>query len=142
MDDSTQVVVLVEGREVAPPAASSGAEAWHSGAADDAELISIWLSAKASAGTRRVYAGALRKFQASVGKPLARLTVSDLVRYKERLLADDGSGREPPAAPTVNLALLTAKSLLSLAQETAICATTSAPRCIRSPNLMSWHNES
>jgi len=118
MDDVLHAVALVEGREVAPPAASSGAEAWHSGASDDAELIAIWLSAKASAGTRRVYAGALRKFQASVGKPLARLTVSDLLKYKERLLAGDGSGRKPPAAPTVNLALLAVKSLLSFAQET------------------------
>jgi integrase/recombinase XerD len=118
MDDSTQAVALVEGREVAPPAASSGAEAWHSGASDDAGLISIWLSARASVGTRRVYAGALRKFQASVGKPLPRLTVSDLLKCKERLLAGDGTGRKPPAAPTVNLALLAVKSLLSFAQET------------------------
>jgi hypothetical protein len=80
MDDVLLAVTLVEGREIAPPAASSGAEAWHSGASDDAELIAIWLSAKASAGTRRVYAGALRKFQASVRKPLARLTVSDLLK--------------------------------------------------------------
>ena len=118
MYDVLQAVTLVEGREVAPSAASSGAETSHSGVSDDAELISIWLSAKARAGTRRVYAGALRKFQASVGKPLARLTVSDLLKYKERLLAGDGTGRKPPAAPIVNLALLAVKSLLSFAQET------------------------
>jgi integrase/recombinase XerD len=34
------------------------------------------------------------------------------------VLAGDGTGRKPPAAPTVNLALLAAKSLLSFAQET------------------------
>jgi hypothetical protein len=118
MDDSTQAIALVEDREVAPSAAGSGAQAWHSGATDDAELISIWLSAKACAGTRRVYVGALRKFQAAVGKPLALLTVSDLLKYKERLLAGDGAGSKPSAAPTVNLALLAVKSLLSFAQET------------------------
>jgi hypothetical protein len=142
MDDFTQAVALVAGGEVAPRVASSGAEAWHSRAADDAELIAIWLSAMVSAGTRRVYAGALRKFQASVGKPLARLTVSDLLRYKERLLAGDGSGRKPPAAPTVNLALLAVKSLLSFAQDTGYLRYNVGPRCTRCPRPTSWRNTS
>jgi hypothetical protein len=104
MDDVFQAVTLVEGREVAPPAASSGAEAWHSGATDDAEMIAIWLSAKASADTRRVYARALRKFPASVGKPLARLTVSDLLKYDIRSgcsrATAPGASRRPPRPST------------------------------------------
>jgi integrase/recombinase XerD len=62
----------------------------------------------------------LRRFQAAVGKPLAPHTLSDLLKDKdkERPLAGDGTGRKPPAAPTVNLALLAVKSLLSFAHET------------------------
>lgn len=127
MNDAIQALALVEGGEVAllapeagpgPAVVSTGQQDSRSGAADDAELIAIWLNAKTSAATRRAYGSALRKIQAACAKPLSRLTVSDLLQYKDRLLSGDGTGRKPPAAATVNLALLAVKSLLSFAQET------------------------
>lgn len=80
--------------------------------AEDAQLVSLWLSLKSSAHTRRAYAGDAARFFAFVQKPLSRTTLTDLQAWAERL----GQGSLLPA--TQNRALTAIKSLLAFAHET------------------------
>jgi len=84
----------------------------HSGlapAADD-QLVSLWLSLKTSAHTRRAYSSEASRFLAFVKKPLASVTLTDLQAWMETL------GQGSPASQ--NRALTAVKSLLSFAHET------------------------
>jgi len=78
----------------------------------DARIVDLWLSLKASLHTRRAYAAELARFLGFVSKPLARVTLSDLQAWREHL----GQGSLKPAS--INRALTAVKSLLAFAQET------------------------
>jgi integrase/recombinase XerD len=78
----------------------------------DQKLVGLWLSMKTSAHTRRAYAAEAARFLGFAGKPLARVTLSDLQDWAGRL----GQGSLKPASQ--NRALTAVKSLLSFAQET------------------------
>ena len=83
-----------------------------SGAQTDARLVELWLSGKADS-TRRKYVEDLAGFLRYVGrKPLAVVTLSDLVEY-----ADDLAWLHPDAGPaTKTRKLKVLKSLFSYAQ--------------------------
>jgi hypothetical protein len=84
----------------------------HSGLApaDDEALVSLWLSLKISAHTRRAYSSEASRFLEFVRKPLASVTLTDLQAWAETL------GQRSPASQ--NRALTAVKSLLSFAHET------------------------
>ena len=58
-----------------------------SGADTDARLVELWIQSKRSAGTRRKYAEAAQRFLDAMGKPLAAVTLSDLLAYGKTLQA-------------------------------------------------------
>ncbi len=82
----------------------------------DSAFVELWLGTKVSAHTRRAYRAEIRRFQAAVGKPFARITLMDLQDYAQSL----GQGRLKPASQ--NRALTAIKSLLSFAHETGYIA--------------------
>jgi integrase/recombinase XerD len=92
-------------------ASPSGLGPAHDGA-EDAKLVALWVSLKASAHTRRAYAAEAARFLGFVGKPLSWVTLADLQAWAAHL--EQGSLR--PASQ--NRALTAVKSLLSFAQQT------------------------
>ena len=92
-------------------AQGTGMANW-SGADTDARLVALWLQSKRSAGTRRKYAEAAQRFLDAVGKPLAAVTLSDLLAYGEALQA---AGLKPATQAWHQMAV---KSLLSFGART------------------------
>jgi integrase/recombinase XerD len=93
---------------VIPP---SGLGPAHDGA-QDARLVELWLSMKASPHTRRAYAADIARFLAWAGKPLAWVTLADLQAWAGEL------GQGSLGAAGRNRALTAVKSLLAFAQQT------------------------
>jgi integrase/recombinase XerD len=91
--------------------APSGLGTSYDGAAD-AKLVELWLSMKTSSHTRRAYAADAGHFLAFVHKPLAAVTLTDLLAWAGQL----GQGSLKPASQ--NRAITAVKSLLSFAHET------------------------
>jgi integrase/recombinase XerD len=73
-------------------------------------VVSLWLSLKTSAHTRRAYASEASRFLEFVRKPLTSVTLTDLQAWAETL------GQGSPASQ--NRALTAVKSLLSFGHET------------------------
>lgn len=96
--------------ELAP--SQGGTLANWSGATTDARLIELWIQSKRSEGTRRKYAEAVRRFLDAVGKPLAEVTLSDLLTYGESLRQ---AGLKPA---TIAMHQMAIKSLLGFAART------------------------
>ena len=78
----------------------------------DAQLVRLWLGAKASPETRRAYAGEIARFLVFAGKPLPRVSLADLQAYAEALNSDSLK------TSSQNRALTAIKSLLSFGHET------------------------
>lgn len=80
--------------------------------AQDAPLISLWISTKLSPETQRAYTTEIARFRAFRGKPLARVTLADLQAFSGHL-AQAGL-----KTTSQNRALTAIKSLLSFGHET------------------------
>ena len=78
----------------------------------DAMLIELWLSLKASPHTRRAYAAEAARFLEFVQKPLAAVTLAHLKAWVE------GLGQGGLKVASQNRAVTAIKSLLSFAQDT------------------------
>jgi integrase/recombinase XerD len=93
---------------VVPPSSLDSAQ----DGSQDARLVELWLSLKASPHTRRAYAAEIARFLAFIQKPLSWITLADFQTWVEQL----GQGSLKPASQ--NRAVTALKSLLSFALET------------------------
>jgi len=60
-------------------------------APDDGKLISMWLALKASEHTQRSYAHVVDTFRAHTNKPLAYVTLADLLEYLDTVIGSDAT---------------------------------------------------
>jgi site-specific recombinase XerD len=99
---------LTVGASSSPMPAQAGSQ--------EAEVIQVWLATKISSATRRAYAREVVRFLACVRRPMASVTLADMLAYAETL------ARWGLKVTSQNRALTSVKSLLSFAQETGYLA--------------------